>query len=203
MFSAGVASAAPPEPTLTPVLNPGQQNSTADDFQSSCGNIPQAVPKGSVGWVFVLGGNEAEFLTLTLQFKDAKGNPVTVTIPNGAYPSGIITDNGTSKAWVIVPSGWTLVNGSATVDVATTQNFQVTHTCTGTATPSPSTSPTPSKSSGTSTPPSSGSSTPGGNLPLTGPAIGGIVLTGIAALGGGIALLVLRRRRDKVDFASE
>jgi LPXTG-motif cell wall-anchored protein len=42
-----------------------------------------------------------------------------------------------------------------------------------------------------------------GGLPLTGTAIGGLVLTGVIAIASGAALLWLRRRRDAVPVESE
>jgi LPXTG-motif cell wall-anchored protein len=41
-----------------------------------------------------------------------------------------------------------------------------------------------------------------GGLPLTGVAATSIALTGLALIGGGVALMVLRRRRDKITFTS-
>jgi LPXTG-motif cell wall-anchored protein len=80
----------------------------------------------------------------------------------------------------------------------------------GSTTESPS--PTPSESEpSTPNPSSPGSSAGGGNgggsgsggsLPITGVAATSIVLTGLALIGGGVALMVLRRRRDKVTFTS-
>ncbi|GAA4561778.1 hypothetical protein GCM10023176_01140 [Micromonospora coerulea] len=42
----------------------------------------------------------------------------------------------------------------------------------------------------------------GGSLPLTGVAATSTALTGLALIGGGAALMVLRRRRDKITFTS-
>jgi len=44
-----------------------------------------------------------------------------------------------------------------------------------------------------------GGSTPG-SLPITGTAVGGIVLAGLGLVASGVVLLVLRRRRKPVDF---
>ncbi|WP_205801335.1 LPXTG cell wall anchor domain-containing protein [Micromonospora thermarum] len=69
------------------------------------------------------------------------------------------------------------------------------------------TSPTPTTPAPTTPVPT----TPGGNggggeddpsLPITGVAGTGIALTGLALIGGGVALTVLRRRRDNVTFTS-
>src|SRR6185312_392593 len=86
------------------------------------------------------------------------GSQVTISIPNPAdpYPDGIRT-NGASKAWVVVPSGWTLLDGSATVDNDKTKadDFNLTHTCVGSGgSPSPSPSPSPTRSPSASPSPS-------------------------------------------------
>ncbi|WP_279306120.1 LPXTG cell wall anchor domain-containing protein [Micromonospora globispora] len=39
-------------------------------------------------------------------------------------------------------------------------------------------------------------------MPLTGVAATSTALTGLALIGGGAALMVLRRRRDKITFTS-
>ncbi|MGC5017612.1 hypothetical protein [Micromonospora sp. DT47] len=73
---------------------------------------------------------------------------------------------------------------------------------------SPSPSPTPSESSSTSpgTPTSpgapGGSGGGGGGLPITGVAATSTALTGLVLIGGGVALMALRRRRDKITFTS-
>jgi LPXTG-motif cell wall-anchored protein len=79
--------------------------------------------------------------------------------------------------------------------------------CAPSTTP-PSSSPPPSPTpSAPSTPPSpAGSpstSPPAGSLPVTGAGLAGMIATGVALVGGGTALLILRRRRDAIDSASE
>ena len=70
------------------------------------------------------------------------------------------------------------------------------------ATPTPTpTTPTPTTPDPT-TPTDPGTTTPppgGGNLPLTGTAVGGIVVTGIGLVAGGAVLMLARRRRDATD----
>ncbi|MET7802909.1 LPXTG cell wall anchor domain-containing protein [Micromonospora chersina] len=86
--------------------------------------------------------------------------------------------------------------------------------CMETSSPSPSPTPTPSDSESPETPTSptspgssvgggagGGSGTEGG-LPLTGVAATSISLTGLALIGGGVLLMALRRRRDKITFTS-
>ncbi|MGC1215378.1 MAG: LPXTG cell wall anchor domain-containing protein [Micromonospora sp.] len=84
--------------------------------------------------------------------------------------------------------------------------------CTSTESPSPTPTPTPSESESPTTPSSPGASLSGGagggngenggSLPLTGVAATSTALTGLALIGGGAALMVLRRRRDKITFTS-
>ena len=235
-------SAGPVAATVVLPLHNSHEGANADDFESSgCAKDGQVPPAGTTRWVFVLQHNDADFVSLTLSFKTLAGTTTTITIPNAgdAYPDGITT-NGTSKAWVITPSGWTLLTGSSVVSGPTTATyFNLTHTCVGVSTtpsPSPSTSTSPSSSpsvshsgspsespskspsgspSGSPSTSVSGggstegtpSSTPGGGspggLPVTGTAIGGLVLAGVGAIGSGAALLWLRRRRDAIPLESE
>jgi len=45
--------------------------------------------------------------------------------------------------------------------------------------------------------------TPGGGLPVTGASLGGLIAFALALVGGGVALLMFRRRRDAADSATE
>lgn len=231
---AGLAGTIAPAASALPVppvpLHESHQNSTASGFSTkSCAQIPGEAPvTGRDGFVFVLPGNDADFVELTLQFKTTTGATVTVKIPdpNDSNPDGITT-NGTSKAWVLVPIGWTLLNGSAVVSGETDADFfNLTHTCPGTpgtpsssppASPSsapPSQSASPSESPSGSVSPEGTPTTPGttpppsqpgsvGGLPLTGVAVQGIALGGAALIVAGALLLLLRRGRSRVEFTSE
>jgi LPXTG-motif cell wall-anchored protein len=229
LLSGGTAAA-----SITLPLHAAHRNTTAAGFSThSCDQIPDALRGGgSDGWVFVLPANDADFVSLSLKFRDTGGTEVTIAVPNAAdsYPDGIAT-NGTSKAWVVVPAGWTLLDGTAVVDNDKTKadDFNLTHTCPGTpGTPStsPSTSTSPSGSTSAS-PDESGSpssspsgsveasvpptvtpapSTPGGgggSLPVTGVAITGTVVTGGALVAAGAALLAVRRRRMRLAFVAD
>lgn len=60
---------------------------------------------------------------------------------------------------------------------------------------------------GSATPPGSGGGNGGGSgtvggLPITGVAATSMALTGLALIGGGVVLMTLRRRRDKITFTS-
>jgi hypothetical protein len=72
-------------------------------------------------------------------------------------------------------------------------------------TPGGSQSPTPGASENPSASPSGpagGGTGGGGGLPITGVAATSMALTGVVLIGGGVALMTLRRRRDKVRFTS-
>jgi LPXTG-motif cell wall-anchored protein len=223
-------------------LHDAHEGASAADFASGgCAKENKAPPAGTVRWVFVLPHNDADFVGLALTFRTAGGTVKAVSIPDATdpYPDAI-TANGASKAWVVLPGGWTLQGGSATVTGATKARFfNLTHTCLGpapTSTPSPSATPSPDTSPSTSptpeatrtggsgpggTPsastspsidvsaPASPSALPaikpasetGGRLPVTGTAIGGMLLVGLAATALG-ALLVWRSRRREACVVS-
>jgi LPXTG-motif cell wall-anchored protein len=71
----------------------------------------------------------------------------------------------------------------------------------------PPTSPPPTSPPPTTAPPSTteatSTSVPAGNLPVTGAGLGGLIAAGVAMVGGGTALLVLRRRRNALDSAAD
>ncbi|MGI5238530.1 LPXTG cell wall anchor domain-containing protein [Dactylosporangium sp. CA-139066] len=190
-------------------LHSAHRNTTAAGFSShSCDQIPSALRGGSSdGFVFVLPGNDAKFVSLALSFRDTGGTTVAIAVPDStdAYPDGITT-NGTSKAWVVVPAGWTLLNGTAVVDNTATKakDFNLTHTCVGTpasTSPSASVSPSTSPSASVSVSPGSslspspshsgtveGSTAPPTDGPSTTPAVpptngGGLPVTGVAVTG--------------------
>jgi LPXTG-motif cell wall-anchored protein len=216
---AALATAAPAWANITININPGNVPTTAAgaDNNNTCdpdlGGGP--FPDKDV-WVFNLPDQTRDFVSVTAEFStDGDDTTVeqTLMIPTDG---GAIVRQGTSKAWIATPAGWTLVDATAEVtgDAPTGNTkvfFVLTHTCAATSTPSGS--PTPSESpsespSGTpsETPSESGSSTPGatssapggggGGLPVTGTAIGGIVVVGVGLVAAGVALLAVRRRRE-------
>ncbi len=238
---AAVLAAAPAAASITLPLHAAHRGATAGGFGThSCDQIPgQHRGAGSDGFVFVLPGNDADFTSLTLKFEPTGGGEVTVHIadPADAYPDGINNGGGTSKAWVVVPSGWKLLDGSAVVDNNETKadDFNLTHTCPGGASPSASpsgsvsASPSPSVSTtgsgspspsasveGSSAVPSTpstttpgGTPTPGGggggggSLPVTGVALTSMTVTAAGLIAGGVALLMVRRRREMPIFVAD
>src|SRR5512142_2432506 len=208
-----VASPAMAEACKTLPLNQGQRGVTAPALSDKgCDLGPTGIPRsGQDVWVFVLPG-KGEFTQLTVKF--GNGDVInTLSIP-GSSESAIVSDQGTSKAWIAVPAGWTLLDASATVTASATKDFfNLTHTCpaSGGGTPEQggggqpsqpatgeSTSPVPSTGSSPSATPGTASSsrTPGasgGSLPVTGvpaAAIGGLGLATLAA--GGLVVALLR-----------
>lgn len=190
--------------TTSPIhLNPGQQGKTAAAFTNSCGQVPGGRQSGLDGWVFVLPGNQGTLVSLHVTFNDGTRD-IVVDIPGRSYPNGFAT-NGTDKAYVVLPAGWTIVSGTGTAINPKGDKFNVTHVCrSGGGSES---SPTPSKSSGGD---SGGGGLAGsgggagngsgGSLPITGTAVGGLVLLGLGLVAAGVTMLVLRRRRDAVEF---
>ena len=87
-------------------------------------------------------------------------------------------------------SHW-IVCGSTTTTTTTT-------TTTGTTTTT-----TKTTSTTTVTTPVTTTTTPGGGLPVTGASLGGLIAFALALVGGGVALLMFRRRRDAADSATE
>lgn len=185
-----------------------------DIFEPSCPVDEfndHAVPAGFDGWHFVT--PSGEFQTLYFTFEDLAGDSVEITIDQtGATPyTGWIRADLGKHAYLFTPAGWTLLTGNADIAGAQHSDFNVSHTCVGvpstvppTATESPSPDVTPSEGMVT-TPP--GQTTPPAVdetekpfLPVTGAQLGGLVVLGIGLLGGGGALMFLRRRHNLGDL---
>jgi LPXTG-motif cell wall-anchored protein len=204
----GLAAASPAWADTKVNINPGNVPTTASaygapDCDKNFGGGPY---KGSDVWVFVLPGNQnkvGDFVSVTATF----GANGTLQIP--ADGGGIVTDKGTSKAWITTPAGWTLTGASAVI-TGTADKFNLTHTCPaggGGQTPTPTPTPEPSRSSASPGP--TGGSISGvsagstGGLPITGAAVTSVAMTGAALVAGGIVLLVARRRRNDPVFSAE
>jgi hypothetical protein len=186
---AGPAQAA----TTTDIhLNPGQKGKTAAAFENSCDQIPGGRVAGVDGWVFILPSNQGTLVSLHLTFNDGTRN-VTVDIPGTSYPSGTST-SGSDKMFVKLPAGWTIVDGTGTATNPKKDFFNVTHVCRSGGGESGG------GSNGGGSGAGSGGNNQGESLPITGPALGGLVALGVGLVAAGAALLVVRRRRQVVDF---
>jgi LPXTG-motif cell wall-anchored protein len=203
---AALGIATPAWADTTAPLHEAHKNKLAEDFEQECDDARfQGLGDDEDGWHFVLTGN-GSFTSITVSFD-----------PDGVKdddPSDDVTFTGTpdnpgdftfykagqdwKHAYLFTPAGWLLVDGSATVAGGDdTTKFVVSHTCAGEETPTtPPTSPTsPSESTPgeTSSAPGGGG---GGTLPLTGTAVGGIVVVGVGLVAAGVALMAVRRRRE-------
>jgi LPXTG-motif cell wall-anchored protein len=215
----GAASVAawadPPPATNHPDINTGNVPTYAKDFKQQC-DQQIGVSDTEDGWLFVLPGtysDSGDFITLTAKFStDADDSTIeqTVNVPSdGTFLNG---GSATSKAIIHTAPGWKLITASATI-TGTASFFNLSHTCAAggesTPTPGPTTPPATTKpprtttDPGTTTVPVTTTSHGGdGGLPVTGTAVGGLVLAGLALIGGGTALMVMRRRRDAVDSST-
>lgn len=206
-----LATAAPAWADTTVDINPGNVPTTADahgDQGCDFGGGPFA---DKDVWVFVLPGKHdtvGDFVSVTAEF----GANGTLTIPTDG--GAIVTDNGTSKAWIVTPAGWTLTDATAVIS-GTADKFNLTHTCPagggGGETPTPVPSDTPSTptttapgSPGTSASAPGGGGAGGGGLPVTGAATVSTAVVGAALVVGGVALLAVRRRKQEAHaFAAD
>lgn len=212
---AGVAFAAPAF-AATASLNPDHVGKTAGYFEQDCDDTRfKGLDTDEDGWHFVLPGG-GSFTSLTVTF-DPDGVADADFSDDVVYTGSDFTYYGAGAeekhAYLFTPAGYAIVSGTAGTTSGT--SFNVSHACTGTkGSPSPSASVSPSTSTSTSpsTSPSAGQSTtpgtsqtpsvspsPGGELAVTGTAIGGIVFAGVALLGGGVALMAVRRRRNLTE----
>lgn len=197
--------ASPVWANMTININPGNLNGkTADKWatqecSTQMGGGPYA---GKDVWVFNLPGNHdttGDFLSLTITFNTPGGDTVkTILGPD----SGIVLV-GHSKAWIAVPTGWTLKAASAVIS-GTADQFVLTHTC-----PAGGTNPGPATPAGGGDGGGGGGNDGGGGgggdgggtggpLPKTGAAVTGLIAAGslIAAAGAALVYFVRRRRID-------
>lgn len=205
----GIATPAWANTPTTPDLHQTNVTLAGSGFDKGFGNcseVPDQSPTEDV-WVFVWPGtaNEDQLVELELKF-DSDGDGVadaTLTEDDATET----TDSGALKAVVTTPAGWTLLSGTSTItgdgvspSPQGTFVFNLTHGCAGGEVPTtPPTSPPTSPSSPSESTPGETSSTPGGgggNLPLTGTAVGGLVVVGVGLLAAGVAMMAVRRRRE-------
>ncbi|MFE0589532.1 hypothetical protein [Micromonospora echinospora] len=202
-----LATGAPAAAQTTIDINPGSTNKTATQVTQMC------VPGLGGGpyedqdvWVFNLPGDPqitGVFESVTATF-DTPNGPLTVTIPDDG--GAIVNTMGTSKAWIRLPAGYTLLDATAVIS-GSADFFVLTHTCAAVQpTPTPTGQPTPTPTA-TPTQPPTPTSTPSGqptptktHLPVTGESsistLVPLLTLGMASIVTGAALLCLRRRRS-------
>ncbi|MDM4723445.1 hypothetical protein QTQ03_30035 [Micromonospora sp. WMMA1363] len=112
-------------------INPGNVPTTAASYTQNCDpNLGGGPYPNEDVWVFNLPGNPATsgtFQSINPTFSTPTGT-VIETIPSGTYPSAIVNNMGTSKAWIQLPAGWTLTGATAVIS-GTADFFVLTHTC--------------------------------------------------------------------------
>ncbi|MCP2327170.1 hypothetical protein HDA40_005677 [Hamadaea flava] len=155
------------------IFGSSQAAFAAATIEINAGNVPTTAQAATHGcdfgggpfanqdvWIFVLPepNLQGDFTSLTVTFTDAGNVQHVLSIP--ADGGAIVDDNGTSKAYLATPAGWTLVNGSADITGTDPQNakFNLTHACPATGSPSAG----PSASTSPSTPPTASPSPFGG-----------------------------------------
>jgi hypothetical protein len=226
-----LAFAGPAMANSTIPLHEAHKGSTAADFPThECeGQLPET--PGKDGWHFVLpasGDPDAEFVSLTLTYTDTVGGTQTVQVPPGGVIDGMHAYVYTLPGWTLEDGTATITSAAGEGP----DDFVLSHTCPASSvTPTPSQSGSMAPSEGPSdmpsetpsqgpsgsvapsegpsdTPtgsvaPSSSPTPPGGQLPVTGLAIGGIVLTGLGLVGAGAAMRALRRKDPAAADAPE
>ncbi len=187
-----LAGAAPAWADTTISINPGNVPTTASGFEDqSCEQVPGGSSPTSDSWVFVLPGNKGTFTSLTLTFLNTSGGTVVINVP--ADSGTILNVNGTSKAVVTTPAGWTLIAATATISGSSNGFFVLTHTCPATGTPS---SPPPTSPSSPPTSSSSSSTSAAAYAQKITTSVLPALVLGFAFFAGWAGLIVARRRRD-------
>jgi hypothetical protein len=214
-----VPTAAQAQDEMTIPLHEPHRNTVAAEFgEPNCAQVPESKGEFEDGWVFVLPDNERRFLSVTAIFKDTDGNEYTYSTTNPDQGGIDPKDTGTSKAFIITPAGWTLVDASAVVDGPTKQGrFNLTHTCPGKVPPGEEESSPPVDTPTTepggeepSSPSTDGPSTVPGvddstspvadeKLSQTGAGLTWVIVGGVALIGAGAATLFLMRRRSAAE----
>ncbi|SCL18426.1 LPXTG cell wall anchor domain-containing protein [Micromonospora inyonensis] len=221
-----LSTGAPAAAQTTIDINPGNVPSNATDFPQNCDpNLGGGPYPGEDVWVFNLPGDpetSGVFESVTATF-DTPDGPLTVTIPDDG--GAIVNNMGTSKAWIRVPAGATLVEATAVISgmadffvlSSTCAALQPTPTPTATPTQPPTPTPTPTATptqpptpTPTATPTQPPTPTPTAtssvqptptktHLPVTGVSSSStlvpLVTLGVGAILMGATLLGLRRRR--------
>lgn len=203
VLALAVAAPALAQDTTTVEIKADQVPTTAADFRTQeCDDRFEGLGDNQDGWHFVLTqyGGELADVTMSIDFEDASGTPVSVD----AGADDLVKTGSTVHLWLVTDAGLTLVGAEATGPtefLSRTSQFNLSHTCPGTPgngqTPPPGGQTPPP---GSQTPPP-GSQTPppgngeGGGLPVTGMRLGGLLVLGSALLAAGVAMVAIRRRR--------
>lgn len=203
LFSLSPAAwATAPTPVKTTVTWTG--NGTTDGTCDNIGSFDDLNPgPNQQGWLFILTSpfdNTGSDLTFLF-------NPTSAQNDSTSPVAGVLQGNGSYHFVVYSSIGAKLVSASATNGTQTSV-LTVSHCEQGSSTPPPTTTPpattTPpvtTSSPGTSTTPGVPSSTSGGgsHLPTTGIALTGFIVAGLALIGGGLAALMIARRRNDAN----
>lgn len=215
--------------TSTIPINPGNVPTTADGFDGhSCDQVGESASQDGWVFVLPGNDGEFKSLTLTFQTPSGETRTLRIPDDGGKIGTGNGTSKAwirTAPGWTLVGATAVITgkssngqfnlthtcpaSGGSQSPTASPSTTKPTEQPTGSPstpgespTESPSGTSSPSTSVGPTTPPSPSSDVPGdtgGDLPLTGIALGGILALGLASVGAGVALRTVKRRRDATD----
>lgn len=215
--------------TTTIPINPGNVPATADSHDDhSCDQVGEAADQDGWVFVLPGNDGAFVSLTLTFKTPAGETKTLRIPQDGGKIGTGNGTSKAwirTAPGWTLIDAKAVITGESSNGEFNLTHTCPATggspstSPTTGAPTETPTESPSQPGGSPTASPDESPSQTPGtsvgptaapsetpaapvetgGNLPLTGVALGGILALGLALVGAGVALRAVKRRRDVTD----